>query len=266
MLKSIAVDFFLLDHRAIESRQDIFLQQLQEIKKTKNFQTILFTSVLKKSFDKQIKSQGVDSVIREPLEKNDLLKAIDLLNPNRFIQSKIKKIASYIGFKPEIKALDLQHRLLLNNIAQEKLKDTLKQKNNLTLLMLEVDQYNELLSTYGEETQSILNSCLEQIVNKYLRPIDTYIPLGAAKGIIILPKTSISVARILAEDIQKEIRLQKIPVFHDIISITASCGIAEQKYIDDLDNSAEKLQHTLNLVIGYTILAKQKGNQIIDGG
>ena len=64
MLKYIAVDYFILDHRAIEARQDIFLQQLQELKKTKTFQTILFTSVLKKSFDKQIKSQGIEVVIR----------------------------------------------------------------------------------------------------------------------------------------------------------------------------------------------------------
>ena len=263
MLSSIPVDYLVIDERIIEDDIDGFLKEISKVNSDKKVSIILMTRTLKKSFDAHVKNLGVDVVIREPLDRDSVLKAIKSNNPKDRIKNKVKGLATSIGFKSNNKDLELKHRLLLNRHAQEKVKTLLNEKGTLTLLMVELDQFHKLVSQYGEPISDPIIQSFEKGVQVQLRPQDVFISLGGAKCIVLLPKTSKTVGHLLAEEIQKEIASKNFPIYDDWIKLTASIGLVEQKQTDQDQSSMDQFNHSLSLAVGYTILAKQKGNQII---
>jgi diguanylate cyclase (GGDEF)-like protein len=265
MLRSINVDYLIIDERVIETEMDQFLKTLEEFNKEKKTAVIMMTTNLKKSFDTHVKKLGADAVIREPLEKENLIQTLKSCNPKDRVKNKVQGVVQQIAFGPLHKDLDIKQRLALNNHAQEQIRTILQEKGTLTLLMIEIDQFPSLILENGEGINDEFNNHLQKLVCRHTRQQDIYIPLGAAKSIIILPKTSKSVAHIIAEEIQKEIQTEKFPIYDEWATVTASIGLVEQKHIEDESDSFKEFSHSLTLAIGYTILAKQKGNQIISG-
>jgi len=262
MLRSIQVDYLIIDERVIEENTISFLTQIKTIKEDKPFSILLFTSNLKKSHEQEMKKVGVDQLLREPIDKKLLLNAIKQANPKDRIKNKISSLAKSIGVPNQTKELEIKHRLLLNPHAQLLVKKILKEKGNLFLLLVELDQFFAIAGQYGETTLKSITSLFEKIVERHVRPQDGFFSLGGGKAVVICPKTSKSVALLIAEEIQKEIQLEKFPVDSTWLHLTSSIGIVEQKYVEDETKSFEEFTHTLNLAIGVAIQAKEKGNQI----
>lgn len=264
MLSSIPVDFAIIDERVIEKNTDEFLKDIQALNKEKKITILLLTRNLKKSFDAHVKTLGVDVVIREPLDKNELIKS---LSQNHH-KDRLKNLVSGIALKqlPDVKGsseLGIHQRLQLNHQAQNLIKKTLQEKGTLTLLMIEVDQLKQQIIKYGTSIQDPILSAIEEKIKKFCRAQDLLISLGGGKFILLLPKTSKTVGQLLAEDIQQEIKQHPLTISSHTLSFTVSIGIAEQAHVADETQSLKQFQHALTLAISYAILAKEKGNQII---
>ncbi len=263
MISNIPIDYLIIDERTIEDDIDGFLTQLSKINAEKKTSIILMTRTLKKSFDMRVKNLGVDVVIREPIDKESLLKTIKSNNPNDRIKNKVKRLINTIGFRQTDRDLDIKHRLLFNRQAQEKVQSLLKEKGTLTLLMVELDQFHKLVNQYGESISDPIIQSLEKCIQVHLRQQDLFISLGGAKLIVLMPKTSKTVGILIAEEIQKEIASTNFPIYDDWIKLTASIGVVEQRQSDQEQTSIAQFNHSLSLALGYAILAKEKGNQII---
>lgn len=264
MLSSVPVDFVIIDERVIEKLIDDFLKEVQKINQDKKITILLLTRNLKKSFDAHVKTLGVDFVIREPIDKALLIKAVSKSHK----QERLKTLVSGIALKqiPDVQTaseLGIHQRLQLNHQAQTLIKKTLSEKGALTLLMIEIDKLKQQTQAHGDKVEDPIIQAIEQKIKKYCRNQDLLIALGAGKFVLLLPKTSKAVGKHLAEEIQHEIHQHPLILSNITIHLTVSIGIAEQAHIADETQSMKQFHHALTKAISYTIIAKEKGNQII---
>jgi diguanylate cyclase (GGDEF)-like protein len=264
MLKNVQVDYIIIDERNIEDHIENFIHQVKKLVHDRYVPIILMTRNLKKSYETQVKAFGVDNVLREPLDKKEILSVLKSENQATKIQNKVKNLARGIASFSSSQSLDLKHRLMLNNKASEQVKNLLKEKQTLTLLMIEIDQYHNLILQYGESAGAPIVAAIENLINSERRPQDVLIALGGGKWILMLPKTSKQVGLLQAEEIRKAVDRTEFPLYEETTHLTASIGLTEQQFnAEEEQQSVEKFNRSLKLATGYAILAKQSGNQII---
>lgn len=261
MVKAVPIDYLIIDERMIEDKSKDFLEKIQSYKKKKPFSTILMTRNLKKSFDEEMKKLGVDRLLREPIDEKTLIEVISKSNPKNKIKTKIGSLAKSIGFSLKNKNMDSKQRLFLNQEAQKKIRALLQEKGALTLLMIELDQYQQFIKQHGDQHREKIIELFEELIKSHCRPQDSFISLGSANCVILLPKTSKNVGEILAEEIRKNLQTTTFPI-QKSTNFTVSIGIVEQKFHEDETKSLEEFKHSMDLALGYTILAKQTGNKI----
>ena len=98
---------------------------------------------------------------------------------------------------------------------------------SLSLLMIDIDHFKNINDSYGhalgdEAIKSVAEACLQG-----KRKADIVGRIGGEEFAVLLPETSLTRARIVAERIRKRIAAQVLQAGHAHIKITASIGMAE---------------------------------------
>jgi|GEM_PF-2072145 len=141
----------------------------------------------------------------------------------------------------------LNNRRELNRTLQSEWFRTMREKQFLSVLMIDVDFFKQYNDTYGhQEGDNCLKSIALVLQKSIHRTSDFIARYGGEEFIVVLPNTDIEGAKVVAQNIQKNISLLNIPHKTSSISqnITASIGISTvipqstMKY-DDLIKSAD---------------------------
>jgi len=98
---------------------------------------------------------------------------------------------------------------------------------SISVLMLDIDHFKAVNDRYGhavgdEALKAVANACLEG-----KRKSDTVGRIGGEEFAVLLPETSLSRAKIVAERIRKRIAAQTLRANEVPFQVTASIGIAE---------------------------------------
>lgn len=243
-LDSIPVDVVIIDERVIDRDIEGFMRQVQH-KQQGSLPVILISSNLKKSFDDQMKSLGVVAILRDPLTKEMILTSLKGANRKDLLKHKVSGLLK--SRLPEPKAvgqLSIHQRILLNPKAQEMIKKLLADKSRIALVMVE-----------GTVANPQEDSKMGAIIAKHCRIQDVMIPLGGGKCVWLMPKTSLAVAKHLAEEIQADIRSE--------MGQEVAIGISLQDYVLDESVAYKHFQHALTKAISFAILAKQKNDKLM---
>ncbi len=259
LLRQLRIDYLIIDERVLPSSSKEFFSQVEAINQKKETAVILMTKNLKKKFDQEMKKMGVAALIREPLEKENIIKVLRQQDPKNQLKNKIEPLALQISSIPPSSSSFIKHRFFLNIEAQKTIEELLKTKGTLTLLMIELDQIDQL----DHSVLLLVTTWLEKMIKRYLRPQDKLLILGQGKSIMLLPKTSKTVGFLIAEEIQDSIKNQSFSDGSRVYPVTVSIGLVEQKFQDHPKKFLERFNRCLSLAIGYAALAKEQGNQII---
>ena len=120
---------------------------------------------------------------------------------------------------------DAYNRRYLNMVAEEEITRVRKNHYPLSVVLLDIDHFKRVNDVYGHAAGDMaLIGCVD-IIKRNIRSTDHVGRLGGEEFCILLPKTSLDSARIIAERIRSNIQTEPILWEDKSISITASFGI-----------------------------------------
>lgn len=98
-------------------------------------------------------------------------------------------------------------------------------RNNLSLLMIDIDHFKQVNDTYGHEVGDMaLKACADACSSK-LREVDLFARFGGEEFVVLLPNTPLSGAITMAERIRKAVNKIKLTVGGNKIQFSISVGV-----------------------------------------
>jgi len=107
-------------------------------------------------------------------------------------------------------------------------------KKKFSLVMLDIDDFKKVNDKYGHKIGDKVLLDFVDIVNNHIRRDDTLFRVGGEEFIILLPETDIDAAKIVIENIRKNIEKELISKNNEIV--TVSSGLTEVLESDTEDS------------------------------
>jgi len=250
-LKHSHVDLIILDARLKQGHNTETARQLRDTV-SPDTPILLITSNIKKSFAQIALNSGITDFINLPLDKDEVNQRIAVALKSQDRPKKISQIAQ--RSTPKMRSsLPLTTREFLSDQAIKEIAKARKSSTNISLLMIELDEFKKIPAAKSSKAQDHL----EKILHQNLRKNDILIPQGPGKFMLLLPRTSNRAAEIIAETVRTE-------VLRTSFSIPLSVSIG----LISLDKSApgsadEVFDRLLEGVKRAAGEAKKTGNRIV---
>jgi diguanylate cyclase (GGDEF)-like protein len=121
---------------------------------------------------------------------------------------------------------NIPNRRCFDQHLQMEWKQAMREKNPISLLMLDIDDFKNVNDTYGHQQGDII---LQMVANTFprafRRPIDFAARWGGEEFIALLPNTHLEGAMEIAEKIRADIEKTRTPCSGGVIEITISIGV-----------------------------------------
>jgi len=251
LLKTTRVDLIILDAKI---KQGHTIETAEKLRAAvfKDTPILLITSNIKKSFAQIALNSGITDFINEPLDKDEIEQRIAVAFKNQDRPKKISQIAQRSTSKMRSSA-PLTSREFLSDQAIKEIAKARKTSSNVSLLMIELDDFKKIPAAKSDKAQEHL----EKVLQENLRKNDILIPQGPGKFILMLPRTSNRAAEIIAETIRME-------VLRTSFSIPLSVSIGLISLDKSVPGSADEVfDRLLEGVKRATSEAKKTGNKIV---
>ena len=119
----------------------------------------------------------------------------------------------------------LYNRRKMDELLIREIAFTKRYGDSFSLMMLDVDYFKSVNDTYGHHAGDHYLVLLAKVLQKEVRVVDFVGRWGGEEFIILLPKTRIDQASVLAERLQKAVEQIQLEIDRGSISRTASIGI-----------------------------------------
>ena len=127
------------------------------------------------------------------------------------------------------------------NFALEKeLEKSFRSKNNLSLLMIDIDDFKQVNDNYGHLEGDIALKTIGELINENVRKMDTAARYGGEELAIIVPESKPKEAVLLAQRIRKKISEIKFSGFSVTVSIGVCHSSLDIKSTNDIIDRADK--------------------------
>lgn len=135
------------------------------------------------------------------------------------------------------------NRRYLNSFSYDYLKIVKRENKELSLLLLDLDDFKKINDTFGHEIGDIVIKKLVEISKNNLRNSDFIVRFGGDEFIILLPNTNIQDARIVAMKIVKQINEYNA---NKEFNFSISVGVSQYKNSDNsIDNLISRADDSL---------------------
>ncbi|MEJ2055327.1 MAG: diguanylate cyclase [Calditrichaceae bacterium] len=196
--------------------------------------TILLTSRDSKADIIKGLEAGADDYLTKPLDYHELtarLKAAErILSLERSLQESNESLKNALE---EIKLLSITdpltgafNRRYMLDYMEIELKRSKRYKHSFSFIMCDLDHFKNVNDTFGHEVgDEVLAGFVKNLKEVIRDDLDLVFRYGGEEFAIVLPVTSISEAKILAERLRSHIEKKSIPTENETIRITASFGV-----------------------------------------
>lgn len=143
-------------------------------------------------------------------------------------------------------------------LSEQELARAVRYASELTLLMLDIDNFKKINDTYGHKCGDIVLQKLAEIFQKSLREVDIIGRLGGEEFAILLPETGRNHAFEIAERLRTNIANTEIEILdNQSIKFTVSIGVAA------LNPNVHKLDDLLIMADKALYDAKNSGRNLV---
>ena len=97
----------------------------------------------------------------------------------------------------------------------------------LSCLMVDIDFFKKINDKHGHPAGDTILAALADKMKGHLRKIDTIARYGGEEFAILLPQTTASDAKIVAERIRNDVKNKPFPITGDSVKVTISLGISD---------------------------------------
>lgn len=265
-LKDLPIELLILGKDSFEQPLEKICKNVQKIAGTKNFPILLIASSMKKDAVIDSLIAGVTDFIHEPLDALKIHERITVCLHSRATTKKMKivtgkiKTTSTSARNPKM----FLEKTVLRDQTLKAISTAKKGAVPLSVLMIHLDSFAKLQKTLSANDLKEIFQFLEKFLKGRLRKYDTFMIEGPGQYLILLPKTSESAARIIAEDLRKEISTATIKTFSKEILVTVSIGVVSfEKELSKSAKAFEQFDLCLERVKKSLINAPKKGNTIL---
>lgn len=118
-------------------------------------------------------------------------------------------------------------RMLMERLRAEELRSQ-RGEQPFVLAMIDVDHFKQINDTWGHEIGDRALSAIAAVLRAELRGSDLCGRWGGEEFLLLLPETTLSRSEPLIERLRGGLRDLRVTVGSDVLSITASFGVAER--------------------------------------
>jgi len=129
------------------------------------------------------------------------------------------------------------------NIAKEELDLSHSAGHPLSLMILDVDGFQEYVESYTEEDANSVVKAIGTILSRTLRGQDTIARVGNAQFAILLPRTTLEQAVMLAQKIKK--RVENYPFPREKMTVSVGVTSASAFKRDTLKSLIQRAQQAI---------------------
>ncbi len=228
-------DLVILDlHMPLMGGMDVF-DRLRAEEKTSNI-PIIFLGNRDKPLPKfKAEEANTEDVLFKPFEPNELLSRVRALLKVKALKDELKRKEAQIH---ELSLVDPLTELRTPRYLDEFLKSGLKQSRRynvpLSVVILEIDHYRELIKSVGAKGADDVVAQLAQLLAGQMRDSDIIVRTGQFEFAMVLTATDVHGAIEVAERIRNRIAQNNFSASDIEFMITVSLGICEYtKAMDD---------------------------------
>ena len=145
-----------------------------------------------------------------------------------------KKILSINKYLKKISVIDPLTGVWNRKYMEEKLNEELDKKEEVSIIMLDIDNFKDVNDTYGHQVGDYILRKFSYIITSNIRDDDVLSRYGGEEFLVILPNTNRIAAYRIAVRIRKEIS-KKLFIDNTDKTITVSGGIASSKNINCIE-------------------------------
>ena len=127
-------------------------------------------------------------------------------------------------------------------------KNASDDNTNLALIMADIDHFKSFNDTHGHQTGDQVLRLVSTVMNHNVKGKDILARYGGEEFAVILPDTSLEIAKMLADRIREAVadrRLKKRQTNEDLGSITLSLGVAQYSSGDSIESLIERADSCL---------------------
>ena len=229
IVKKEKIDLILLDIMMPVMDGYEVCRRLKSDDNTKNIPIIFITAKADEDSIEKAYDLGGTDYVTKPFRPKELI-------------SRVKKELKYHEMLEELKLLastdsmtKLYNRRHFSNMSEFIFSLMKREKQNLSVIMLDIDKFKNINDTYGHKIGDDVIISLANKLIEHQRQSDIICRYGGEEFVILLPKTSLDETNILAQKIRKEIEsiILNISINKDL-KFTVSVGVSQV----DLENES----------------------------
>jgi len=139
--------------------------------------------------------------------------------------------------KAQVDALTgIPNRLAYDEFIQEEFTRWQRYKQPLSLCIIDIDKFKNVNDTYGHKAGDKVLVTVAELCNSRIRDTDFFSRYGGEEFMLILPQTNLAQAKVVAENLRREVDECSFHYAQDPVTITVSCGLAEFKKGDTVES------------------------------
>jgi PleD family two-component response regulator len=252
------LSFIILDAQTKDSSPLSLCKRIRSIEKMKEVPILLITGRLKKSYRTKALQSGVTEFLQDILDEKELLKRIDTSQKNISRNNKIATISRPVIKRPNI----FYDKTIKNKKAQDLLQSFQKNKKPLSLLVIEITNYNDI--NVKEEKEESLNNHIAAAIEEVLSHNDILLPSDIGKFIVITPSDDKDKISSLAEKIHNKLTMTSTIIDNKKIMLTASIILTTYTNMLQIQNiSSDKGFDKILSAATHALKGKEKQKNII---
>jgi diguanylate cyclase (GGDEF)-like protein len=262
-LEKTEISFIVIDEKTTNLQLRPLCEEIRRYRNYGNIPILIITNHLKKSFTKDLIQAGATDFLRQPLDEDEFLLRMDLAQDVMTTQAKIAGLTRHLA-KQTASTPSLENRSFLDDRAIRLIHEAISGKTALALILLEIDQYGQILNSSGENVAHALTLDLEDQMTRLMRAKDLLYNQNRGRFAIFLPKTSCKASAFIAENILEYLDTEIFHAGNISFTVTASMGIATLEQTGDpTKNDTINLERLINEAQICLNQAKKKKNTII---
>jgi len=263
-LKNMQPSLIILDEKTLSTTWSIVASYVRIQSGYNHIPLLLITNNLKKSFMVGALNIGITDFLNEPFEQDEIFQRILAATQSKPGEKKVammtKKIKKTIS--PSLGKLSSPHRFVITEEAMKEVATAQKKYPSLSLLLLEIDDFQNIAHEMREDDVQKLLSHIRNLCRAHERHLELILPQGSGRFLLLLPNTTHQEAMELAETLRKEAQAKPFHAQTHLFSLSLSIGVvaldkdSSQGAYDQVGSLLEKVDKALNK-------AKRKGNRTI---
>jgi len=214
-------DLILLDIMMPDMDGFEVCRRLKDSEETKDIPVIFITAKTDEDSIEEAYDIGGADYVTKPFRPKELLARVRKELKLREVMQKLKLLAL---LDPMTK---LYNRRYFSKISKHYLALAKRESSSLSILMLDIDKFKNINDTYGHQAGDDVIIALSDRLMTHKRDADILCRYGGEEFVMLLPNTSLSEAKIVADRIREDveasaIRLTTAEELHFTISIGVS--------------------------------------------